>query len=106
MARRRGEPPVERSAAAVAGRRRLLVLAAGGAGRTRQTQVEMVVVTPPRPHLAQPVALAPGLAAQRALDRRVDEEPRRAGQSRSGLDQLAVRRTPERRIDVVAIGPH
>ena len=68
--------------------------------------MEMVVVPPPRPDHAQPVAIRTGLAAQRLLDRRVDENARDAGAARGGFEQLAVQRRPGRRVDVVAVGGH
>ena len=49
-------------------------LAIGAVGRAVDAHVEMIVVPPIGPHLVQPGAVAAGLAAQRLLDRGVDED--------------------------------
>ena len=61
-----GEPPIEFLTAAVAVRRRSLVLAQRLTRRASEADVEMVVMAPPRPHLAQPVAITAGFAAKLA----------------------------------------
>src|SRR5215204_5391217 len=71
-----GEPPVELRPAAVSGGRRVLVGAPLLAGRAGYADVEMVVVAAGRADLGEPGAVAPGLAAERPLDRRVDEDAR------------------------------
>ena len=87
-----GHPP-DRVLAAVARRERVRVDAAGGARRAVQPDVEMVVVVPPGPDLAQPGGVAAaGAGAERELDRGGDEDaldPRVAGR---GLEDGGVRR--------------
>src|ERR1700733_4713361 len=61
-------------AAAFAAFLRRLWLAVLAAGRGRRADVEMVIVTPPRPDLGQPAAVAFGFAAQRLLDGGIDED--------------------------------
>src|SRR5262249_702103 len=69
------EPVLQLGAAAVLGAGRWLRLALRIVGRTGETHMEMIVVAPPRPHLAQPFAVVvAGAAAQRLLDRGVDED--------------------------------
>src|SRR5262249_18392158 len=51
-----------------------LAVAVVGAGRAPHPNVEMIVVSKPWANLLKPAAVAPGLAAQRLLDRGVDQE--------------------------------
>ena len=74
MQNRRPEPVIERVAAAVARRHRRLPLALRAVGRTNEPDVEVLGVSPPRPHLLEPGAVRSGLAAHFLLDRRVDED--------------------------------
>src|ERR1700731_755513 len=91
------EPPVEIGAAAIAGWRRRLVVALGIASRAGETNMEMIVVSPPRANAAQPGAVGPGLAAQRPLDARIDEDALHLGSAGEGFEQPAVFRPPYRR---------
>src|ERR1700726_915478 len=50
-------------AAAFASRLRRLALTIAAARRTCHTDVEVIIVAPPRPDLRKPAAVAPGLAA-------------------------------------------
>src|SRR5258708_31916370 len=98
----RGEPPGE-FAAPVAGRRRRLILALGLAAGAGEAQVEMIIVPPPRADPPQPLAIRPGFATERALDRRVDENAPDRSTARRGFEQLPVLRPPDFGIDIVAI---
>src|SRR3974390_2021995 len=91
------EPKVERMAAAVAGRRRVLRLAVRAVARTEETDVEMVVVAVPGPHLGEPCAVGAGVAAQRLLDRRVDEDALDVRTLGRRLDDGGMRRRPDSR---------
>ena len=67
--------PVGESPARSRRRRRLrLAFAFAAAGRAFDADVEVIVVAVHRPHLVQPGAVAVGLAAQRLLDRGIDED--------------------------------
>src|SRR5262249_14961699 len=95
-------PPIELRATAVASRRRLrttLLLA----GRTIEPDMEMIIVAPPRPDLCEPTAVRPGLAAQRAFDRGVDEDALDGWLARDGFEQTAMLRRPRHRIDVHSV---
>src|SRR5437870_4663566 len=85
----RGEPPGE-FAASVAGGRRGLIVALGLAAGARKAQVEVIVVPPPRADPPQPIAIRPGFATERALDRRIDENARHRGTARRSFKQLPV----------------
>src|SRR5262245_15920470 len=69
-----GEPIREFLAAAVVRRPRRLRLAFCVVGRADEPNVKVKVVSPPRLHLAEPMAVAAGVAAQGFLDRRVHED--------------------------------
>src|SRR6516162_9467786 len=69
-----GEPIRELLVAAVVRRSRRLRFAFRAVGRADEPNVEMKVVSPPRLHLAEPMAVAAGVAAQGFLDRSVDED--------------------------------
>ena len=66
--------------------------------------MEMVVMSPPGADPLQPRAIGAGLAAQRAFDRRVDEDARDLGTARDGFKESPVLRAPHRRVDVIATG--
>ena len=68
--------------------------------------MEMVVVVPPRTHLAEPGAILAGLLAELLLDRRVHEDARDLRIRGCALDQLGVQRRPDRRIDREGILQH
>src|SRR6266849_3743066 len=100
-----GEPMVEVSAAAaLARRRRFLVLAFGTVRRTVNADVEMIIVSPPRSHFAQPRAVAAaGIATQGSLDGWIDEDAADLRIFRCRLDHGDVRRGPYIGIDVFAV---
>ncbi len=62
--------------------------------------MEMVIVPPPRPNLGHPGPLRLALAAQRALDRRVDKNALHQGLSGDRLQQKTMLRRPDRRVDI------
>lgn len=66
--------------------------------------MEMIIVAPDRPNLLQPALVGPGLAAERDLQRRVDEDALDLGLGRDGADQAGMGRGPVARIDVAPIG--
>ena len=74
MQRRFLEPEVELVTAAVARVRRGLRLAFRTVRRTGDADMKVLGVAIPRPHLGKPVAISSGLAAQRFLDRGIDED--------------------------------
>ena len=90
------EPPGERLAAAVVGRRRLLPLAAGRTRLAADAHVEMVVMAPERPDLAQPVPVARDRVAELLLDAGVDQDAFDLRVARRPLQQARVRRRPQR----------
>ena len=73
-------------AAAVATGRRRLWLAGRAVRWAADTHVEMIVVAPPRPDLFKPGAVGTCSAAQRHLDRRVDEDALHLGVRGGRLD--------------------
>src|ERR1700677_4675994 len=81
-------------------RLRLTTLAIGG---TIDTDVEMIIVPPPRPHLGEPAAIRTGLAAQRLLDRRIDENALNVRVFGRGANELGARVRPNLGIDVETI---
>src|SRR5271170_8225244 len=91
MQRRFFEPEVELVAAAVARVRRGLRLAFCTVRRTGDADMKMLGVAVPGPHLGKPAAISSGLAAQRLLDRGVDEDARDRRILRSGADDLNMR---------------
>src|SRR5665213_2666887 len=84
-------------------RLRLALAVAFGAG---DADMEMIVVAPERPHLGAPAAIAFGLAAQRLLDRRIDEDALHPRLQRRVADDRELPRRPDMRIDVEPVGPH
>src|SRR5215469_17787072 len=98
MQRLFGKPPIELFAAPVARRWRSLVAALRVVAGAREADVEMVVVTPPRPDLRQPAAVGAGFAAQLALDRGIDENPFHRRLARESSEQKPVGRGPGRSI--------
>src|SRR6266851_9012560 len=91
-------------AAALALRRRRLAFAFAAAGRTFDADMEVIVVAVHRPHLGEPAAIALGVAAQRLLDRGVDEDALHARLLRRGADHGEMFRGPDARIDVEPVG--
>src|SRR5262245_2773806 len=104
MEHRVAEPPVEVLATAVARGHRRLSLALRTVGRALDANVEVIVVLPIWPYLAQPRAVVAGLAAQRLLDGGIHEDTVDLGLFRRRLDQRRVRRRPDVGIDVLAVG--
>src|SRR5690349_24984632 len=100
MQHRVGEPPVEILAAAITCRHWLLRLAVRAVRRAVDADMEMIVVLPILPHLVEPGAIVTGLAAERLLDRRIDEDALDLGLLGSRLDQRRVRRRPDPGIDI------
>src|SRR5215471_14051831 len=103
---RLGEPVIELRAAAIVRRPRLLRRALGTVGGADDPHVEVIVVPPPRLDLVQPMAVAAGVAAQRLLDRGIDEDAGDLRVLRRGPDQRHVRRRPYLRVDVPAVFGH
>ena len=100
-----GEPRLELGAAAVAAGVRRLRLTGRAVRRAADADVEVIVVPPPRPHLLEPGAVRARLAAQRHLDRRVDEDALHLGVRGGRLDHVEMARRPQFRIDVApAVG--
>ena len=81
-----------------------LALAPGGAGRTFDADMEVIVVAVHRPHLMEPAAVALGFAAQRFLDRGIDEDALHARFLRRRADHREMARRPGARIDIEPIG--
>src|ERR1700743_3689502 len=86
--------------AAFARARRRLRLALLAALRAGDADVEVIVVTPKRPHLGEPAAIALGLAAQRLLDRRVDEDALHPRLQWRVADDGEMSRGPDMGIDI------
>src|SRR5712671_4208502 len=91
-------------AAALAGRRLRLALARAAAGRASDADMEVIVMAVHRPHLVEPATVALGFAAQRFLDRGVDEDALHGRLLRRGTDQREMTRGPDGRIDVEPVG--
>src|SRR5215469_9762403 len=70
------------------------------AARAGKSDMEMVIVPPPRPNLCHPGPLPPALVAQRALDRRVDKNALHQGLSGDCLQQTTMLRCPGRWVNV------
>ena len=68
--------------------------------------MEVIVVAVHRPNLMEPTAVAPGFAAQRFLDRGVDEDALHARLLRGGADHREMARRPGARIDVEPVGTY
>src|SRR5260370_5294505 len=94
------------SAAGFAFLRLGLALAFAAAGRASDADMEMIIVAVHRAHLGEPAAIALGFAAQRFLDRGVDEDPLHARLLRGGTDHREMVRRPDVRIDVETVGSH
>jgi hypothetical protein len=72
--------------AAIARFRRRLRLAMRTVGWTKNANVEVIVMAGPRPHLTEPIAIQPRLAAQRFLDRGINEDALDIGITRRSTD--------------------
>src|SRR5467141_3634345 len=83
-----------------------LALASAGAGRTFDADMEVVVVAVHRPHVMEPAAVALGFAAQRLLDRGIDEDALHARFLRRRADHREMARRPGARIDIEPVGAH
>src|SRR5258708_8273792 len=92
--------------AAFVARLRWLPLALGVAGWAHQANMEVVVMAPPRPDLGKPAAVALGVAAQRLLDRGVDEDTLHARLLRGVAQNHQMARRENLRIDVEPVGAH
>jgi hypothetical protein len=57
--------------------------------------MKMILVAPPRPHLCEPIAVRPRLAAQSLLDRRVHEDAGDDTVFRRRSDYFGVRMGPD-----------
>jgi len=99
MQDRVGEPIIEILTADFTFRDRILRPAIGAVGRALDAHVHVVVVAPERPHFPQPRAVALGLAADRFLDRRIDQNALDFRLLRRGLDELDVLRRPGFRVE-------
>src|SRR5689334_6147186 len=98
------EPVIELVTAAIALSGRRLWLAIGTVRRTSDADVEVLGMAVPWPHFLQPIAIRAGLAAQRLLDRGIDED---AGHRRilgGGANERRIGRRPDLRIDIEQIG--
>src|SRR6185437_5844186 len=84
-------------------RLRLALRRTGGAG---DANMEMIIVAIHRPDLPEPAPIALGLAAQRLLDRRIDEDTLHSWFLRGVPDHGEMARRPDFRIDVEAVGTH
>ena len=82
---RLGEPGIERLAAALVHRALRLRRAFRIVGRAVEAHMKMPVMPPPRLHLAQPGAVAAGIAAQCLLDGGIHEDARNGGSSAAAL---------------------
>src|SRR5262249_57946160 len=99
---RRGlvEQVIEVFAAAVVRLWRRLRRAVWAVGRAVDPHVEVIVMPPPWPHLAEPAPVVAGVAAQRFLDRRIDEDTGDFRILRRRPDDRRVRRRPHLRVDI------
>src|SRR5262249_62359555 len=104
MQRRFLEPEVELVTAAVAWARRGLWLAFRTGRWTGDLDMKVLGVTIPRTHLEKPGAISSGLAAQRLLDRGIDQDAGDRWILRSGADEIGMPMGPHFRIDVEQIG--
>src|SRR5439155_19390669 len=100
MEDRIAEPPIEVLAAAFGFARRVLSFALRAVRLADHAHMEMVVVAPPRPHLVQEGAILAGLAAERLLDRRVDENALDLRILGGRLDHGEMAVCPDLRVDV------
>src|ERR1700761_7915551 len=83
-----------------------LAMAVGGAGWAAHADVEVIVVAPPWPDLLQPAAVASGLAAERLLDCRIDEDALYGRLHRCVANDHPVHRRPRLRIGIEPIVAH
>ena len=88
------EPEVELVTAAVARVRRGLRLAFRTVRRTGDADMKVLGVAIPGPHLGKPLAISSGLAAQRLLDRGIDEDAGDRRILRGNADKLGMRMGP------------
>src|SRR5262249_34803358 len=98
------EPKIELVTAAVPWPRRGLRLAFRAARRTGYLDMKVLGVTIPGTHLEKPGAISSGVAAQRLLDRGIDQDAGDHWILRSGVNEFDVRMGPHFQIDVELIG--
>src|SRR5437016_664600 len=87
-------------AAALAAALVRLAMAVGRAGWASHADVEVVVMAEPGPDFSQPAPVARGLAAQRLLDRGIDEDALHGRLPRGIPDDHPVLRCPGLRVDI------
>src|ERR1700722_8720726 len=97
------KPPIEILAATFARRRRCLVTTLRVAAGTRKSDMEMVIVSPPRSNLGNPGSPRPALTAQRALDSGVVKNALHQVLSPVRLQQEAMLGCPDLPIDIHSI---
>ena len=103
MQRRFLEPEVELATAAVTWERRSWRLAFRTVRRTGDLDMKMCGVAVPGTHLVKPGALSSGLAAQRLLDRGIDQDADDHRILCSRSDERGVSVGPHFRIDVAQV---
>src|SRR5258708_33672776 len=91
---------------ALAVRRCRLALAFAAAGGTFDADMEVIIVAIHRSDLGEPAAVALGFAAQRFLDRGIDEDALHARLLRGVTDHHEMPRRPDGRIDVETVGAY
>src|SRR6516165_2933392 len=97
------EPVIELVAAAIALIRRRLWLAIGTVRRTSDADVEVFGMAVPRPNFLQPIAIRAGLAAQRLLDRGIDENACHRRILGGSADERSIGWRPDLRINIEQI---
>ena len=97
------KPPLQRCIATIPRRHGLGLNAGIFARGARKTDMEVVVVAPPRPDLSQPPAVAGYGLAQHTLDGRVDEDPVHLRVESGSLQQTCLPRCPDRWVDALSI---
>src|SRR5262245_514219 len=103
MQRRFLEPEVELAIAAVAWKRRGWRLAFRTVGRTGDLNMKMLGVAIPWTHLVKPGAISSSRAAQRLLDRGIDQDADDHRILRSRSDERGMSGGPDLRINIAQI---
>src|ERR1700756_5104780 len=98
------EPGIKLVAAAIALIGRRLWFAIGTVRRTSNADVEVLGMAIPWPHFLQPIPIRAGLAAQRLLDRGIDEDASHCWIPGGGADQRGISWRPDLRINIELIG--